>query len=121
MLICVHLRNLRLNLFFLLNHLNPSMTVGGCRRDRLELRLEGSEHRPAFDPPEVRPAIPEGPMSEMLPTAPLLAALDELQAGRGAEGEALVRQAVREAEARHGASSFEHAAALFDLGRYYTA
>src|SRR4051794_30149194 len=60
-------------------------------------------------------------MSEMLPTAPLLAALDELQAGRGAEGEGLVQQAVQDAEARHGASSFEHAAALFDLGRFYTA
>src|SRR4051794_17058687 len=99
----------------------PSSAEGDCRRVRLELRFEGEDCRPVVDQPAGRPATPESPMSEMMPTAPLLAALDELQAGRGAEGEALVRQAVREAEARHGASSFEYAAALFDLGRFYTA
>ncbi len=60
-------------------------------------------------------------MIDMPPTPALTAALDELQAGRGASAEATVAQAARDAEARHGRSSFEHAAALFDIGRFYTA
>ncbi len=60
-------------------------------------------------------------MIDMPPTPALTAALDELQAGRGASAEETVVQAARDAEARHGRSSFEHAAALFDIGRFYTA
>jgi tetratricopeptide (TPR) repeat protein len=52
-------------------------------------------------------------------TAPLQAALGELREGRGAQGETLVVAALREARARHGRTSFENAAALFDLGRFY--
>jgi tetratricopeptide (TPR) repeat protein len=58
-------------------------------------------------------------MDVMPLTAPLQAALGELREGRGAQGETLVVAALREARARHGRRSFENAAALFDLGRFY--
>lgn len=56
----------------------------------------------------------------MPPSEALHAAIEELQAGRGAEAEQIVRDAAAEAEQRYGHTSFEHAAALFDLGRFFT-